>query len=341
MKRIIFAITKNRQRIALAVAAVLLLCLGFVAGRYSGPGNALPHHKEIRLAGYQLINPLLECEGGDAAIGGQELQSFKYKLTSFITDRKKDNWASHVSVYFRDMNNGLAIGIDDKEKFAPASLLKVPLMIAYLKWAEANPGLLTKKIAFSGMPDQSSMQTVKPIRSLQLGKSYTIDELLFSMIAYSDNNAYFLLFANIPVDVLHNVYTDLGLEVPRVREAKDFMSVSEYSAFYRILFNASYLNKDMSEKALAYLTEVDFKDGMVAGLSQGIVAAQKFGETTMGKQQEIKQMHDCGIVYYPGHPYLLCVMTRGESFAHLDDILRGISRIVYSEVDGQYRKSQR
>ena len=58
----------------------------------------------------------------------------------------------------------------------------------------------------------------------------------------------------------------------------------------------------------------------------------------MGSNQEIKQLHDCGIVYYPKHPYLLCVMTRGDSFEYLDDTIRDISHLVYQEVNEHYQE---
>jgi hypothetical protein len=157
------------------------------------------------------------------------------------------------------------------------------------------------------------------------------------MIVHSDNNAYFLLFSGIDPKVLHRVYTDLGLEVPKVRSRDDYMTVNEYASFFRILFNASYLTREYSEKALKYLSEVDFPYGIVAGTPPGIPSALKFGERTLGNSGEIKQLHDCGIVYYPGHPYLLCVMTRGASFEFLDDTIREIARAAFEEMDRQYR----
>ena len=50
------------------------------------------------------------------------------------------------------------------------------------------------------------------------------------------------------------------------------------------------------------------------------------------------QLHDCGIVYYPQHPDLLCVMTKGPDFERLDDIIRGVSQISFAEIDAQHHK---
>lgn len=324
-----------------AGAALIVFGLGFLSGWFSGihfrTEKSAAQFSEMRLNGYQYVTPLLECDGATESLDARGLMPFRNTLEDFIASKKKSTWVSHVSVYFRDMNSGIFFSIDGREKFAPASLLKVPLMIAYLKWAESNPGLLTTKLVFRGMPNQTVLQHIKPLKTIEPGKSYTIDELLYYMIVYSDNNAYFLLFSKIKPAILHNVYTDLGLVVPRVRQQTDYMTVNEYASFFRILFNASYLSKDLSEKAMHYLAQVDFKKGLVAGLPKGLTIAQKYGERTLGKQQEIKQMHDCGIVYYPGHPYLICVMTRGESFEYLDDAIKGISSLAYEEVDRQYR----
>jgi hypothetical protein len=43
-------------------------------------------------------------------------------------------------------------------------------------------------------------------------------------------------------------------------------------------------------------------------------------------------MHDCGIVYAKNQPYVLCVMSRGKSFADLSDAIALISKTVYDEM---------
>lgn len=334
---------QNSKKIvaAIVLAGTLLLTLGFASGwfihahwsRAAGP----PFIREQRLSGYKFINPLLECESGSSDAADRELQPFRHKIQAVIEAKKKAKWASHVSVYFREMNNGLAFDLDGQEKFSPASLVKIPLLIAYFKWEEMEPGLLGKRLTYINFPDNNAAQNIKPAVAIEYGKSYLIEDLLFRAMVYSDNNAYFLLFANVNPGVLRRVYTDLGLEISRVRTVADYVTVSEYAAFFRILFNASYLNRELSEKALSYMAETDFKMGLVSGVPSSIPVAHKFGEKTLGPSGEIKQLHDCGIVYYPEYPYLLCVMSRGESFEFLDDTIREVSRVVFEEIDRQRR----
>jgi beta-lactamase class A len=116
---------------------------------------------------------------------------------------------------------------------------------------------------------------------------------------------------------------------------EDYISVQAYAGFYRILYNASYLSKEMSERALIYLSYEDFKEGILAGIPKGLPVASKFGERALGPNYEIKQLHEFGIVYYPGRPYLIGIMTRGRDFDKLKTVLRDISRLIYEEIDRQ------
>jgi len=61
------------------------------------------------------------------------------------------------------------------------------------------------------------------------------------------------------------------------------------------------------------------------------MVASRFGERAHGPAGA-KQLHDCGIVYCPRRPYLLCVMTRGDDFQELTGTIRDLSRLVYSDV---------
>jgi hypothetical protein len=105
--------------------------------------------------------------------------------------------------------------------------------------------------------------------------------------------------------------------------------VKDYGMFFRVLFNASYLSKDSSEKALKLLSESTFTKGLVAGIPSGVSISHKFGERVMG---DTRQLHDCGIVYLPKQPYLLCIMTRGKDFDQLAGVISEISKKVYDDV---------
>lgn len=321
------------------VAVPLAFALGLLAGlliqlRLSDEKSSSA--VEIRQGGYRFTNPLLDCEVAGDAVEFVELQSFKHKVRTLIDRNTAKRDVSHVSVYFRDLNNGPWFGINAGEGFSPASLLKVPIMIAYLKLASSDLSLLKREILYSEGDEKNRSENIKAAKSIEPGRRYLVEDLLYMMIVHSDNNAMTLLAKNLDPRVLSDVYVDLGIDIPGAIKPEDFMSVKSFASFFRILFNASYLNREMSEKALNLLSQVNFKDGLVAGVPRGIVVAHKFGERAYDSDQ-VKQMHDCGIVYYPEHPYLLCVMTRGRNFETLDDTIREISRLVYAEVDRQYK----
>ncbi|MFA4830264.1 MAG: serine hydrolase [Thermodesulfovibrionales bacterium] len=329
---------KWRAKVVLLSAFLAGGVCGFLIDRYIPMGDqeqsSIP---EIRPGGYEFINPLLECETAQDTVEGKNLRSLKRKIHDFIDEKEKERGISHVSVYYRDLNNGPWIGVDEKVLFSPSSLLKVPLMMAVLKDAETNPQILRQRFTFTDK-DSNTFENIKSSKAIELGKSYSAEELIHFMIANSDNNAYLLLLKNFSQDKLIRVYTELGVAVPYDSKKEDFMSVKEYASFFRILFNASYLNREMSMKALKFLSVADYRNGIVAGVPSNVGVVHKFGERSLGADAEIKQMHDCGIVYYPDHPYLLCIMTRGKTFSRLEGIIKDVSQLVYNELDNLYRE---
>jgi hypothetical protein len=82
-------------------------------------------------------------------------------------------------------------------------------------------------------------------------------ELLHYMLGYSDNNATFLLYHALSGKELDDVLDGMDTE-NHPNDTGNSISVHGYSGFFRILYNASYLNREMSEKALELLSEEDF-----------------------------------------------------------------------------------
>lgn len=299
--------------------------------------GALLTDRGVRVTGkYRLVSPLLLCGSTETTNPGQ-MTVLQKKLNAEIQAQENAGNVTDVSVYFRDFK-GQWVGINDSGQYAPASLLKVPIMIAYFKRAEEQPGLLSQRLIYDGTIDRNGPEQFKSPNELRPG-SYTVDELIKAMIEYSDNNALALLSANMDKGWLSEIYSDLGLSLtPNDPATAQNITAKQYSYFFRVLYNATYLTPEDSEKALEYLAVPDFPQGIYSTVPKGTIVANKFGERTVYTPQGAvvdRELHDCGIVYAPQRPYLLCIMTRGKDFGQLTGVIQNIGKIVYNESANQ------
>lgn len=284
---------------------------------------------------YKFINRLLACEVPESS-GIARYKELESSIQKYINGELVKNNIDNASVYFRELNSGRWIAINEDIKYAPASLLKVPTMIGYFKLASSNPEILQKEVTFKGDFNDNQAEYFKPQKTIQPGQTYTIRELIDYMIKYSDNNATRLLHQNIDNSILEEVYSDLGLSLPSTNAEVDFMTVKSYAYLFRILYSATYLSRSYSELALQILSAPDFPQGIETGVPPNIVVSQKFGERNIiAGESSVKELHDCGIIYYPKNPYLLCIMTHGQDFDTLAGIIKNISGITYNKVNPQ------
>lgn len=325
------------------LSVAILIALGVGAGFYWGhvfsDSGSLTSDSAFSLrapSAYPYVSPLLLCSpsGGGSSKRDEDFQHF---LEEDIDDIATSN--TKASVYYRDLLTGVWFGINENEQYAPSSMLKVPLAIAYLKVSESNPDLLTLNVNFTADVDLDAPQHFQPAERPEPGTSYTVTDLIHYMLKDSDNNAANFLDEMLQVDTKQEVYTDLGLSFPKgVAEDADFMSVLDYARFFRVLYNATYLSTQESDKLMSWLTEARFPFGLSGGIPDSVEIAQKFGENTVDEDGvPYYELHDCGVVYYPEHPYLLCVMTKSsEPFETLSTLIQSISKTVYTEVDRRY-----
>lgn len=294
---------------------------------------------ESRQSGYSFINPLLDCEV-EWKWENQKYIPFEKEVTEKIkkTIMEKNPWI-HLSVYFRNLNNGPWFWINENEPFSPASLLKLPILISYYKWKESKPNLFEERIPVTTETFWIA-QNIAPKNPLKPGEVRTVGELLEHMIWYSDNLASTSLVTFIPEEIVNNSFKDFWVTSPSegATTTTDFVSVKEYASFFRILYNSSYLNRDSSEKALKLLSQVDYEDGLKKYIPKNVVVSHKFWERGGELNGKIvNQLHDCGIVYYSQYPYLICVMTKWETtFPKLQTLIQNTSKIIFDEIAEKY-----
>lgn len=289
-------------------------------------------------SGYAFTDPLLTVtsSGSDAP----EYAALQQQIQSYFNAQEQGSLSSG-SVRFSDIEEQEGFTINPDDTYDPASLTKIPLAMAYYALAENDPTVLSQEIYYSGQPDLDAIEQIESPTQLTPGQSYTIEEMIEHMLRYSDNNAEQLLADHLStigqLDVLSTLFDDLGIK--NDPNDPDDTTVQSYSLFLRVLFNATYLDRDYSEKLLQLLSEGDFTKGISAGVPSSVVVSQKFGDARIPNSQGVQvgaELQDCGIVYYPGHPYILCVMTKGDNVTDLEQVIAHVSQMAYQAVVARY-----
>ena len=271
---------------------------------------------------YKLIKPIILS---DLAFEAYSLAPVKQKVNAALDNYKRLGLINSASLVLKELETGDWFGINANEKYNPGSLVKVAVMITYLKDSESQKGLLDKKIFFKPEKKGIPHQTYE-VNPLVRGNAYTIRELLKRMATDSDNNSTALLNDNINLQLFKQIYSDLDQEVPNVSDINYQTNVVDYSKFMTVLFDGSYLNRENSEMALEWLSESSFQEGITRFLPGNILVAHKFGE--FGLHAE-KQWHETAIIYVANRPYLLTIMTKGNEIEKLREVISDVSKQIF------------
>lgn len=321
----------KHDRIFIAILGILIgVFFSSSYLRLMDDSGELPEKRQ-GLVGF--INPVLEC--GESVKGfGLKIYGFEERFKSYIEKNiQNQKEIKIVSLYFKDLNNGSVIGINDDLPFLGGSLLKVPLMIGYFKIAESKPDYLDQKILFKDekLLKLYDQQEIDPAKTLKIGEKYTLFNLIERAVINSDNVAAFLLESFDMDASLKSVVREMDISIsPKIAPYRD-MTVKEYAGFFRILYNATYLNRVSSNTALEILSRATQNKALRAGVPETFVVSHKFGEFVSLDQKDLIY-NDCGIIYLPKTPYLLCVSTTGNSYPVQIESIKKISSFVFSEV---------
>lgn len=320
-----------KQKFILGVVALL------VTGGLTGFGVFWLFQSQFTpkcVSNFELINPEPDCEVYDER--SAKLEALQDALEKKVSQLESREDTERVAVFVRDLTTRRFAGVNDDKVFVLASLLKVPILIAYYKFAEVEPAILTDEVEYTGVPNEYNTQEEEPPdKHLEIGVRYSIEELLFRAVAYSDNTASAILLSRMSDKFIGETLSSLGIQVERLPGEKEaLITARTYASIFRGLYNASYVSRQYSEKALTLLTQSTFKDGTRTVVPSYVKVAEKFGERTNVDEKGTvlsRQLHDCGIVYANKGkaPYTFCIMTEGHDYESLKTAIQEVAEIVY------------
>lgn len=250
---------------------------------------------------YQKLKPLVLAEIATGASGAQ------------------------VGVFLQDVKTGAWMGINEQEGFIPASLLKVPLMMAMLKKVERGEVKLSDTIEITA---DDLNDWAGDLYKKGAGARLTVWDLLKQMILSSDNTAKNAIHRQLlPVEI-NAVFEHVGIENPYDDNTDHEVTPRGFSRIFKSLYLASFLTPELSQRALDLTTDTQVEQLISAGVPPEIQVAHKYGEKP-------DSLSDCGIIYHPKNPYYLCIMTKDFDPMAEKKMISNISQIIYTYIDGQ------
>lgn len=299
--------------IFLAVSLLANFLLGYQAIRNQTPTNTTSHNITTeQLEQLPYLSKRLAIESPNEII-----INFIPLRTSLREYIKQSN--IHVGVYFEYLPSGVSIGINDTEEFIQASLIKLPVAMAIFKHIEQGKMNLDDTLVLKPEHIDSYFGD---LYKRGAGGTVTVQEALEAMLTQSDNTAVFVLNAQLPEEAMGDVfsYLDIPLNVDPDNK-RPLVTAKNYSSILRSLYLSSYLTPEHSNLILELLTKSPFNEKIAGGIPLHIPISHKMGAYSVNDNKTT--FSDCGIIYYPKKPYMLCVMAHDDE----DDANKHISTI--------------
>lgn len=308
LEKIVKVSTQNK--ITILVVAAFFLMVVLLGGASSSPESNAGNYP-------YLANRLFEKESNDLIINFTQLREV---MKARHAEKKLP-----VGIYFEYLPTGSSIGVNDQFEIELGSLAKVPAIMAVYKSIEA--GDLSLETVLKIKPEHIN-NLYGSLWKSGAGAEVKVSEAIELALVESDNTAINVLLDSIPEGSHEAVFSKLDL--PKTTDGiYPVLSPKSFASVFRNLFLSSYLDYSHSNNVLETLTRTNFVDKIPAGLPADVKMAHKIGVFQVENQQTV--YNDCGIVYVPDRPYLLCIMSATDEMVAREEMI-AYSMMVYSYV---------
>lgn len=311
-----FRYLKNKNRFGLVVLALLILSLGgnfFLLNKIKNSQPSLSQN--FKLLSFTVNIPI------DSNIQSDGIILHFRSLRKTIEEKLKSLLPEHkFGLYLQDAKSGSWLGINERENFVPASLLKIPIAMAIFKKIEKGEIKIDQKVEIT----QADLDTAAGApQRLNAGGRETVWNLIKLMIKISDNAAKNALKRQLLPEEINEVFTHVGIDNPYLQENENnLVAPRQFARLFKALYFSTFLTPEFSEKLLDLTTETRVESLIAAGVPWEIQVAHKYGE-------RFDLLHDCGIIYQPERPYFLCIMTSNIPLPEAQGLVKDISGEVY------------
>lgn len=225
------------------------------------------------------------------------------------------NEAEKIEYYFEYLPSGMSIGVNERKQFPAGSLGKVPIVLAVYKKIETGK---IKENDLVTLSDKDKDKEFGDFWQKPTGTKITVEEAVRRTLTYSDNTTFRMLHSLLNEKDVLDAYNMMDISFVEVEgKSRPYISAKSNSSALKALFLSVYLKQEYSSKLLSFMSESPFNDGLTKYMEPGVKVSHKIGVASfLGTPTS----SDCGIVYIPNRPYLLCIMVQGDRDTSLNHI---------------------
>ena len=264
---------------------------------------------------YELIDPVAVDPSDTDLNAILQYNSLRGKI---INDIRNVTALENAGVYVQDIRTGSWMGINERQTFFPASLLKIPVMMVILKKVDRGEMKLTDSVT---LMEEDLDGGAGDLYISGAGATRTVWELIKEMILSSDNTAKNALKRYISPAEMNSIFEHVGISNPYINSSAG-VSPRGFNRLFKSLYYSTYLTPEMSERAIDISMDTTREDLLTQGTPVEVRVAHKYGQT-------LGQLHDCGIVYHPTNPYFICIMTKDGDHSIDSELIIKISQDVF------------
>ena len=327
--RIIFGV--KRIHVLLAFFLILNILLSYFLIKETQKSNSLESRIDaLESENFDLLDPYIAHMSMDTFLEKQDTLTLSYtKLRDNINSTIQSEAKGKFGFYMEDLTTGSWIGINERMKFVPVSLKKVPVVMGIMKKVES--GELRMNQTFT-LKKSDIDPKFGDLWEKGIGYNITLNELVDLTLKNSDNTAHNVLIRTISDEETLQAVIASGMPIPITSSdwnsysaTKYGASPKQYSNVFRGLYYSTYLKRPFSQYMLSEMINTSDNPRITAGSKVQTFESDPYFSSTY--------YHDCGIVYLPKKPYIICMMSSGINETDAEKIMGKISKIVFDYME--------
>lgn len=235
-----------------------------------------------------------------------------------------------LGFYYKNLVTGDSIQYNVDSTFGPASIIKLPIMMAIFKLESEGKTSFTDTIVIK---EEEKMPSCGALNSFTGEPQVDIRTLCTLMITISDNTATNVLISHYGMELLNQVFVEMGLVKTKVnrllfdkeaskKNIQNSVTPIEMAYLLEELYFGRFVSEDVSEEILDILCRQQINHKMKEMLPPGTKVAHKTGE-----DDDIS--NDVGIIY-GDEPCIVCFLSNNTKPYLFNPFIRETCKLAYN-----------